>query len=109
MSFELLPTLLKASIVTIEIFLMSAVFAVLLAFALGIARVAAPRPIQIAALVITEFLRGVSALILLFWLFFALPLLGISFRSLRYRLEKLGFDKGPLDEDSVVNPTDDVD
>jgi polar amino acid transport system permease protein len=93
-NFEFLPTLLSASVVTIEIMVTSALFAVPFAFVLGITRVTAPRPLQLGALAIIEFFRGVSALVLLFWFFFALPLLGISLNPMTCAVLGLGLNAG---------------
>ena len=51
----------------------------LLAFAAGIARVAGGRALSWIALVYIEVFRGTSLLVQLFWLYYALPLVGISF------------------------------
>ena len=51
----------------------------MLAFAAGIARVAGGRILSAVALVYIEIFRGTSLLVQLFWLYYALPLIGISF------------------------------
>ena len=62
--------------VTVYMTLLSAALAVVIAFALGLlARMQHLAPRTIARVVI-EFFRGTSLLVQLFWLFFALPLLG---------------------------------
>lgn len=78
LSLEFLPTLLSATLVTVELLAYAAPLAVFTAFLLGLLRLSRIAPVRLFARVVVEFLRGVSALILLFWLFFALPLLGLS-------------------------------
>jgi polar amino acid transport system permease protein len=50
----------------------------ILAFAAGIARFAGGRIVSIIATVYIEIFRGTSLLVQLFWLYFALPLIGFS-------------------------------
>jgi polar amino acid transport system permease protein len=93
-SFEFMPALLAASVVTLKIMALATLFTLAFAFPVGIARALAPQPWRTAALVIIEFFRGVSALILLFWLFFALPLLGISLSPMTCAVLGLGLNAG---------------
>jgi polar amino acid transport system permease protein len=91
---EFLPALLSAAVVTVRIMLFAALFALAFAFPLGTIRALGPRPWQFLALVVIEFFRGVSALVLLFWLFFALPLLGLSLNSMTCAILGLGLNAG---------------
>ncbi len=75
--FDLLPELLRGAAVTLEVTGMAAVLALLLAFAVGLARLTAFRPARVVATAYVEILRGTSALVQLFYLFFILPLFGI--------------------------------
>jgi len=74
----LLP-LLKGAELTAVIGLASTVLGAVLAFAAGIARVEGARLLSWLALVYIEVFRGTSLLVQLFWLYYALPLIGISF------------------------------
>lgn len=76
--FDLLPQLLKGLGVTLEITALSAILAFLMAFLAGFARLSKWRIIRIVAGVYVEIFRGTSLLIQLFWLFYALPLIGIE-------------------------------
>jgi len=51
----------------------------LLSFAAGLARTSAPWPFKAVAVGYIEIFRGTSLLVQLFWLFYALPLLGVRF------------------------------
>ncbi len=72
-----LLALLSGAAVTGEVFAGAAPLMVLLAVAAGLARLSRRRWRRILALAYIEFFRGTSALVQLFWLFFALPLVGI--------------------------------
>src|SRR5262249_46824655 len=74
-----LPALLKGAQVTAEIAVASTALGAVLAFAAGIARVEGGRLLSWVALVYIELFRGASLLVELFWLYYALPLIGISF------------------------------
>lgn len=75
---DYLPPLLKGAWVTAQLAAGSTVLGGLLAFAFGIGRVAPCQAIRAFSTAIIEFFRGTSLLVQLFWLYFALPLLGQS-------------------------------
>jgi polar amino acid transport system permease protein len=91
---DFLPALLSASWVTLKIMALATLFTLAFAFPVGIARALGPPPLRVAALVVIEFFRGVSALVLLFWLFFALPLLGVNLSPLACAVIGLGLNAG---------------
>lgn len=73
------PTLLEGAEVTAVIAVSSTALGAVFAFAAGIARFAGGRLVSWIALVYVEIFRGTSLLVQLFWLYYALPLIGISF------------------------------
>jgi len=73
-----LPQLLKGAAVTIEITLITAVLAFVLSFVVAFARMAPWRSLRALATVYVEVLRGTSAIVQLFYLFFILPVFGIA-------------------------------
>jgi len=73
-----LPQLLKGAAVTIEITLITAAVAFVLSFAVAFARMAPWRPLRAMATVYVEVLRGTSAIVQLYYLFFILPVFGIA-------------------------------
>jgi polar amino acid transport system permease protein len=73
-----LPQLLKGAAVTIEITLITAAVAFVLSFAVAFARMAPWRPLRALASVYVEVLRGTSAIVQLYYLFFILPVFGIA-------------------------------
>lgn len=74
-----LTPLLRGAEATAIIAVASTALGGLFAFAAGIARVAGGRVLSLVALVYVEIFRGTSLLVQLFWLYYALPLIGISF------------------------------
>jgi polar amino acid transport system permease protein len=74
-----LPSLLKGAEVTALIAIASTFLGAVFAFAAGIARVVGGRIVSAIALIYIEIFRGTSLLVQLFWLYYALPLVGISF------------------------------
>ena len=63
---------------TVELFVLSALLALSTAFLLGVLRVYGPKHVRLICTVLAEILRGVSTVVVLFWLYFALPFLGVS-------------------------------
>jgi polar amino acid transport system permease protein len=74
-----LPALLKGAEVTAIIAVASMLLGAIFAFAAGLARFAGGRALSWIAVVYIEIFRGTSLLVQLFWLYYALPLIGISF------------------------------
>ncbi len=72
----LLPPLLTGAQVTVELTLTSTVLGAMLAFSAGMARGAGPWPLRLFAATYIEIFRGTSLLVQLFWLYYALPLIG---------------------------------
>ncbi|MFX1760815.1 ectoine/hydroxyectoine ABC transporter permease subunit EhuC [Rhodococcus sp. As11] len=77
-----LPQLFDGLLVTIELTVGSAIFAFLLAVALGLAAGAKNVALRGSARVFIEFFRGTSLLVQLFWLFYVLPLFGFRLESI---------------------------
>lgn len=73
-----LPPLLKGAWVTVQLALYSTVLGAVFSFAFGIGKLASNGAIRAASIAVIEFFRGTSLLVQLFWLYFALPLLGQS-------------------------------
>jgi polar amino acid transport system permease protein len=67
--------LLDGVLVTVQVLLGSFVLGTIMSLVFGVARLSQHRWIRNVALVYIEFARGISAIILLFWIFFALPIL----------------------------------
>lgn len=74
--FQYSDPLLAGAWVTIQLTFYSTVLGAIFAFAFGIGRLSANRFINAVSVTFIEVFRGTSLLVQLFWLFFALPLLG---------------------------------
>ena len=73
-----MPPLLRGAAVTLQVTLLSAAIALVLSFVVAFARAAPWRPVRWVAAGYVEVLRGTSAIVQLFYLFFILPAFGIS-------------------------------
>ncbi|GLU31037.1 ectoine/hydroxyectoine ABC transporter permease subunit EhuC [Trinickia caryophylli] len=71
---ELLPLLLRGTLVTVEIAVASTLVAIAMAFAATGAKLAPWAPVRWIGNVYVEVFRGTSLLVQLFWFFFVLPL-----------------------------------
>jgi polar amino acid transport system permease protein len=76
---QYLAPLLKGAQVTVMISLASIALGAILAFAAGIARTSSNRLLSSLAFVYIVLFRGTPLLVQLFWFYYALPLVGISF------------------------------
>lgn len=72
------PIFLKAAVQTLKISLTSMIVAVGLGLLLALARLLGPRPLQPVLSVFIEIIRGTPLLLQLFFMFYALPSLGIQ-------------------------------
>ncbi|MBN8949170.1 MULTISPECIES: ectoine/hydroxyectoine ABC transporter permease subunit EhuC [unclassified Rhizobium] len=91
---QYLPALLKGAEVTAIIAIASMFFGAILAFAAGLARFAGGRLLSWIAIVYIEIFRGTSLLVQLFWLYYALPLIGISFDPITTGIAGLALNIG---------------
>ncbi len=91
---EYLPALFKGAQITIVLALSSMAIGTILAFAAGIARFAGGPILSTVAIIYIEIFRGTSLLVQLFWLYYALPLVGISFDPITTGIMGLGLNIG---------------
>lgn len=95
------PQLLKGTWVTIQLTFFSIILAVVVALVFGIMRHSQIRVVSIVALVYIDFFRGSSALVILYWLYFALPFLGITLSPMAAGIVGLGATFGAYGADFV--------
>lgn len=76
---EILPRLAQGAVVTMELTAMSAVIGIALALISGTARMSRRVVVRLVAGAYVEFFRGTSTIVLVFFFFYALPLLGLRF------------------------------
>jgi len=91
-TFDMLPQLLKGAAVTLQITVLTAPLVIVLSFAVAFARMAKNRYVRLAAGVYVEVLRGVSAVVLLFYLFFIFPVFGVRLGTMTTAVLGLGFN-----------------
>jgi polar amino acid transport system permease protein len=89
-----LPVLAQGVIITVEITVMSAALGLIMAFATGLMRLYAPKPLRWVAAIYIEVFRGTSALVQLFWLYFVLPQFGIELSAMIVAVLGLGLHVG---------------
>lgn len=75
---NLLPPLLEGTWVTIQLAAASTVGGAILSFAGGMGKLSSNLVVRVLAIAYIEIFRGTSLLVQMFWLYFALPLLGVS-------------------------------
>jgi polar amino acid transport system permease protein len=92
--FDLLPTLLQGLWITLLITAGGAMVAAVAAFAAGLARLSQRVWVRLPAIVYIDLFRGTSALVQLFWAYFALPLLGIKLDAVTVGITVLGLNIG---------------
>ena len=89
-----LPALLRGTLVTIQVSLLSAILFYAMAFLSGVGRLSALRPVRILAGAYVEVFRGTSLLVILFWFFFVLPELGVVLSPLTAAVLGVGLNFG---------------
>ncbi|MFB7275864.1 ectoine/hydroxyectoine ABC transporter permease subunit EhuC [Streptomyces hydrogenans] len=89
-----LPGIGQGLLVTLEATVLGAALALLVAFALGLAARSRAAVVRGAARVVVEFLRGTSLYVQLFWLFFALPMLGFRLEPMACGVLAFGLNYG---------------
>lgn len=73
---DYLPVLWEGAWVTIQLTFWSTIFGALLSFAAGLGKLSRNRGLRWLSVTYIEVFRGTSLLVQLFWLYFALPLIG---------------------------------
>jgi len=96
-----LPLLLEGAWVTLQITAGAAVLGLICAFVSGLAAVSGSRLARAVSIGYVDFFRGTSALVQLFWLFYALPLVGIRFEPLAAGIVALGLNIGSYGSEVV--------
>jgi polar amino acid transport system substrate-binding protein len=84
-----LPLLLRGALTTIQIACVSMALAILLGLPIAMARLWGPRPAQWLAIAYVEFFRGIPVLLLIFFLYYGLPTVGVKLNAMSAAI--LGF------------------
>lgn len=85
-----------------EITLLTIVVTFVAAVVAGSARLSRWRLVRAAAGVYVEVFRGASALIILFWIYYALPFFGVSLDAYTAAIIGLGLTSGPTGQKSFA-------
>lgn len=93
-ALQILPTLAKAALVTVEMTVAGFLLALPTGLVLVSLRLYAPRPIALLATALVEFLRGTPLLAQLFFMFFVFPLWGLRLPAAAIGILALGFHYG---------------
>ena len=88
------PLLLRGAWVTIQLTLYGSVLALVLAFVFGLAGASRSVLVRAVARVYVEFFRGIATLVLMYWFFYALPLVGLRFAPMFAAVLALGLNVG---------------
>ena len=98
---DLLPSLLTGLLVTLQITAGAAVVALVSSFLAGLGRLSGRRTVRGISRLYVDVFRGTSALVQLFWAFFALPLLGIRLEAVTAGILVLGLNLGAYGSEIV--------
>ncbi|WP_431961982.1 ectoine/hydroxyectoine ABC transporter permease subunit EhuC [Actinacidiphila sp. bgisy160] len=99
--FRSWPGVLESLAVTVEVTVLGALLALVLSFLLGFAAGAPWRPVRGACRTVVEFFRGTSLFVQLFWLFYALPIIGYQLVPLACAVVALGLNFGAYGSEVV--------
>ena len=88
------PKFTSAAITTAQVFVYSALLAVIISIIFGIMRLSKNLIIQVLATIYIEFYRGTSLIIQMFWIYYVLPLFGLPLPALLAGVLALGMNFG---------------
>jgi polar amino acid transport system permease protein len=89
-----IPLMLQGLLVTIQLTLLSAFFAFIIAFVAGLARASHNLAMRYVATAYIEFFRGTSVFVQLFWAYYVLPLFGFTLSPLAAGVAVLSLNVG---------------
>jgi polar amino acid transport system permease protein len=88
------PLLLRGAWVTVQLTLYGSALALVLAFVFGLVGTARSRWLRALGRIYVEFFRGTATLVLMYWFFYALPLVGARFAPMFAAVLALGLNVG---------------
>ena len=97
----MLESLLSGAAVTLQVTVLSAIVALVVAFAAGLARLSRWRAVRLATTVYVELFRGTSTIVQLYYFFFVLPLVGVILAPLETAVIVLGLNTGAYGSEVV--------
>jgi polar amino acid transport system permease protein len=96
-----LPGLLSGAWITVQITVAGSILAVICAFVAALARMYGNAPLRWLAIVYIEVFRGTSLLVQLFWMFFVLPLFGVTLEPMTVAILTIGLCYGAFGAELV--------
>jgi polar amino acid transport system permease protein len=93
-SIEFLPVILLGVVLTVQLTVCGTLLALVMAFAIGFARLSNFTWLRVTARLFMEFFRGTSMVVQLFWAYFVLPLFGLSLTPFEAGVLVLGLNSG---------------
>lgn len=111
MSFlEMLVSLLgEGLLVTLTTTVLSAILALVLGFVAGLMRLSKNKVVRFIASVYVEVFRGTSLLVQLFWIYFVLPMFGLTMSALTAAVLAIGLNFGAYTSEVVRSGIQSVD
>lgn len=91
---DFIPPLLDGAAVTLKVMVFSMMLAFVLSFLFGFMKLSKWKIIRFIANIYIEVFRGTSLLIQLFWLYFALPLMGVNIPAMTAGILAIGLNYG---------------
>jgi polar amino acid transport system permease protein len=98
---DMFPLLLQGAKITVEVTALSAVVSLVMAAAAGLCRVSSYALVRGIARVYVDFFRACSLLVLLFWIYFALPFIGIELPKMTAAVLAIGLNYGAYGSEIV--------
>ncbi|GKX33297.1 MAG: glutamine ABC transporter permease [Rhizobiaceae bacterium MnEN-MB40S] len=98
---EFTPLLIEGTWMTIKLTVVSAVLALVISFVVGLSRLSSSRSVRVLATIYLEFFRGTSALVQMFFMFYVLPLLGLTLSPFTAGVIACGFNLGSYGSEVV--------
>lgn len=106
---DALPWLQEGVLVTLQLSLGGAALAFLVSVVLGLLSIAPVPPARWLATVVVEFFRGTSLVVQLFWLYYVLPLFGVTMEAVLTGIIALGLNYGAYGAEIVRGSINAVD
>lgn len=88
------PYLLRGLLLTMLLTVLAVALSIVVSFVAGLGRLSERRPLRWASSTFIEVFRGTSVIVQLFWLFYALPLIGVRLTPMEAAVWALGLNQG---------------
>lgn len=98
---DFLPSLIKGAEITILVAFFSSILAIIVSFIAGLLRLSKLWILRTISAIYVEVFRGTSLLVQLFWLYFALPFIGIELPKMLAAILAIGLNFGAYGSEIV--------